>query len=140
MTLLVAGNVLSELAFACDLAVFDVEDTVAAAGRCDIVGYHYNGLSIIIRFCKNVEDILTCCGVKSTCRLIGEDQFRVVDEGSCDTDSLCLTATDLCRELVPECLIDIDGFKDFLCFRGSFFLILFNEESCFGCALSGRSS
>ena len=67
--------------------------------------YHYDALSFVIHVCEYIENSLRILRIKSTCRLVCEEDLRLVDNGSYECNSLLLTARELIRELVVALLI-----------------------------------
>ena len=81
--------------------VIHTEDTVSL--RCDIkvVGYHHKGLATSLTDLEEQAENFVCvCTVKVTCRLVCEEDLGVIDQSTCDRNSLTLTTGKLTGQVV----------------------------------------
>src|SRR5581483_6144737 len=84
-----------------DLSVAHMNDAIADGGCIRVVGDHQDGLSeLLIGLPQHVEHYAGILGIEIPCRLIGEDQRRVIDQCACQGDALLLAAGEFARSMV----------------------------------------
>jgi hypothetical protein len=83
-----------------------------------LVRHHHDRDPALVELLENVHDLETCAAVEVAGRLIGEDDFRIVDESTRDRDSLLLAAGKLARMMIFAAG-KADGSEDFLAFSPS---------------------
>lgn len=73
--------------------------------------YHYYSVAILLVYVLyKLQYLLRGIVVKRTCRLVAEQDIRVLDDGSANSSSLLLTTRKLIRKLVTM-LVKPKGFK-----------------------------
>ena len=78
------------------------------SGDVGLVGYDDDGASRRVEVPEEGHDLVARLGVEVAGRLVGQDDGRVGDDGSCDGDALALPAGELAR-LVAGALGEADG-------------------------------
>ena len=81
-------------------AVIEEDSPVREPADERVMGYEENRLPIGMKLLKDVEDHRFVLGVQVAGWLIGQDQFRLIDQGSGDGDPLLLAAGELGRPMV----------------------------------------
>ena len=75
-----------------DLAIVEIEGPVGSGCYVGTVRYHHQRyLAIFTQLVKEIEYLASTLAVEVACRLIGQQQFRVVGEGASDGDPLAFT-------------------------------------------------
>ena len=73
-----------------DLSVEEVDDAVGKACVVLRVSNHDDRCTLIVQLGQQLNHFETVFRVEITCRLVGEDQLRVSDHGTCDGHTLSL--------------------------------------------------
>ena len=68
-------------------------DAIAPLSERDVMGYDDNGEPMLaVQFVEQIGDSFACAVVEVAGRLVGQQNFRVPDEGARDHDPLLLSA------------------------------------------------
>ena len=59
-----------------------------------------NGLSLTVQFLEYHHDFVTRAGIEVAGRFVGENNYGIVHEGSCNGHALLLAARELVRQVV----------------------------------------
>ena len=78
-----------------DDAVADGDDAMGVLGDVRLVGDEDDGVAFGVKLVEEGHDLVAGLGVEVSGGLVGEDDGRVVDEGTGDGDALSLTAGEL---------------------------------------------
>ena len=87
-------------AVADDLAVAHDHDAFAVGGDVEFVGDHDDGDARVVEFLEQPHDLDAGAGVEIAGGLVGQDEFRLVDQGAGDGDALLLSAGKLAGMMV----------------------------------------
>ena len=71
-----------------------VQFNASVAQTCDdgIVGHHHNGASLAMQFAQQPEHDLFICGIQISSRLVGENDFRIIDQCASNAHPLLFAA------------------------------------------------
>lgn len=92
-----AGTVLRGVEM--EMAVGEFDAAVGLAGDVGVVRDHEDGVAGIVEFAEKLEDDFLVGFVEVTGGLVGEDDSRLIDEGTGDGYALLLTAGKICGEM-----------------------------------------
>ena len=92
------------------------------------MGNHDNELIFGDLF-EDIHDLNTGLSIKSTCRLVGENNIRIIDKSTRDGNTLHLTAGHLGR-LLFQLISETDFFQSFCCTFTAFFLADTGKRKC----------
>ena len=81
-------------------AVAHDDDAFAVGGDVQFVRDHDDGDAGVVEFLEQAHDLDAGAGVEIAGRLVGQDQFRLVDQGAGDGDALLLSAGKLAGMMV----------------------------------------
>jgi hypothetical protein len=78
---------------ATDLAVHHLDDAVGVLAHAQVMRDHDAGAVLFVnQLGEGLHDLMGALGVEAGGRLVGQDNFRLVDQGAGDGDALLLTA------------------------------------------------
>jgi hypothetical protein len=76
-----------------DLTVEQLDVAVHACGQGEIVGDRHHGLAVLVdQLAQNLKHLLAGLGIERTCRLIGQNDWRLVGERAGHRHALALAA------------------------------------------------
>src|SRR4029077_2405231 len=78
-----------------NLAVMQLDAAIGQAGNNRIVGDHHDGASLAVQFAQQAQDNLFVDRVQVPSGLVGQNDFRIVDQGASDVNPLLLSSGQL---------------------------------------------
>ena len=96
-------------------SVQELDDAFGLQRLLFVMRHHHDGATVLlVQLLEQSEDVGTHLRVEVTCRLVGEDDFRIADDGAGDGDTLALTARELHRRVL-HAVRESHPVDDFLC-------------------------
>ena len=91
-----------------NFAVMQFDSAIGEAGHDGIMSHHHDGASLVMQFAQKTQYDLFINRIQISRRLIGQNNFGIVDQSTCDTNALLFSAGKLrgqmaARSLRPTC-------------------------------------
>src|SRR6267142_1719787 len=97
-----------------DYTVAHMHYAIEVGGRFGIVGDHHDGLAeIFVQATEHFQNNFRIFGVQVACGLVGEENFRFIDDGAGDGHALLLAAGHF-RRFVSEAAVQAKHFGDYI--------------------------
>ena len=75
-----------------DFAVADFNHAVGLGGDFGVVGYHDDGVPVVVELVDNFHHVFAAVRIQRACGLVGKDDFAAVHQGAGDGNALLLPA------------------------------------------------
>ena len=83
---------LLDVAYLYDVAVEQVDRALGVSSDVGVVGYQQDSPPLLLELGKKVHDLNACLCVDIACRLVSQDQQRIIRQSPCDGYALLLSS------------------------------------------------